>query len=93
MIPRGESLPSLSCNITVLYNIAMSEQYQKDAQEKLLDKAIKEIERLNSDLNNYEFSVYPQVFEANNPRLQIGQKVKYSDGQGYTLDTLSLIHI
>jgi hypothetical protein len=87
LIPRGESLPSLSCNITVLYNIAMSEQYQKDAQEKLLDKAIKEIERLNSDLNNYEFSVYPQVFEANNPRLQIGQKVKYSDGQGYTLDT------
>ena len=87
LIPRGESLPSLSCNITVLYNIAMSEQYQKDAQEKLLDKAIKEIERLNSDLNNYEFSVYPQVFEANNLRLQIGQKVKYSDGQGYTLDT------
>lgn len=87
LIPRGESLPSLSCNITVLYNIAMSEQYQKDAQEKLLDKAIKEIERLNSDLNNYEFSAYPQVFEANNPRLQIGQKVKYSDGQGYTLDT------
>lgn len=87
LIPRGESLPSLSCNITVLYNIAMSEQYQNDAQEKLLDKAIKEIERLNSDLNNYEFSVYPQVFEANNPRLQIGQKVKYSDGQGYTLDT------
>ena len=87
LIPRGESLPNLSCNITVLYNIAMSEQYQKDAQEKLLDKAIKEIERLNSDLNNYEFSVYPQVFEANNPRLQIGQKVKYSDGQGYTLDT------
>lgn len=87
LIPRGESLPSLNCNITVLYNIAMSEQYQKDAQEKLLDKAIKEIERLNSDLNNYEFSVYPQVFEANNPRLQIGQKVKYSDGQGYTLDT------
>lgn len=87
LIPRGESLPNLSCNITVLYNIAMSEQYQKDAQEKLLNKAITEIERLNSDLNNYEFSVYPQVFEANNPRLQIGQKVKYSDGQGYTLDT------
>lgn len=87
LIPRGEYLPNLSCNITVLYNIAMSEQYQKDAQEKLLNKAIKEIERLNSDLNNYEFSVYPQVFEANNPRLQIGQKVKYSDGQGYTLDT------
>lgn len=87
LIPRGESLPSQGCNITVLYNIAMSEQYKKDAQEKLLYKAIKEIERLNSDLNNYEFSVYPQVFEANNPRLQIGQKVKYSDGQGYTLDT------
>lgn len=87
LIPRGESLPNLSCNITVLYNIAMSEQYQKDAQEKLMDKAIKEIERLNSDLNNYEFSAYPQVFEANNPRLQIGQKVKYSDGQGYILDT------
>ena len=87
LIPRGESLPSLGCNITVLYNIAMSEKYKKDAQEKLLDKAIEEIERLNSDLNNYEFSVYPQVFEANNPRLQIGQKVKYNDGQGYSLNT------
>jgi len=88
LIPRGESMPSYMCNITVLYNIAMAKSiYKEDAQKRLLDAAIKEIKRLLSDLNNYSVKSYPQVFEAENPCLQIGQKVVYNDGNGYQLNT------
>lgn len=88
IIPKGESLPSYKCNITVLYNIAMAESiYTEDAQKRLLDAAMKDIKRLLSDLNNYSVKSYPQVFEAKNPCLQIGQKVVYDDGNGYQLDT------
>lgn len=87
LIPRGEELPTLRCNITVLYNIAMSDIYKIDAQQKLLKKAIEEIKRLLSDLNNYTCKSYPQVFQKNNPRLQIGQYVTYKDGQGYNFET------
>ena len=88
LIPRGESLPSYKCNITVLYNIAMNEGiYYADAKKRLLDKAIEEITRLRSDLNNYEVKSYPHVFKSNNPRLQIGQKVTFKDGCGYSLST------
>ena len=87
LIPHGESLPSLKCNITVLYNIAMSDVYKTDAQTRLLNKAKAEIIRLMSDLNNYTFKSYPQVFERKNPHLQIGQNVMYNDGQGYKLNT------
>ena len=87
LIPHGESLPSLKCNITVLYNIAMSDVYKTDAQTRLLDKAKAEIIRLMSDLNNYTCKSYPQIFERKNPHLQIGQNVMYNDGQGYKLNT------
>lgn len=87
LIPRGELLPSLKCNITVLYNIAMSDVYKTDAQTRLLNKAKAEIIRLMSDLNNYTFKSYPQVFERKNPHLQIGRNVMYNDGQGYKLNT------
>lgn len=87
LIPHGESLPSLKCNITVLYNIAMSDVYKTDAQTRLLNKAKAEIIRLMSDLNNYTFKSYPQVFERKNPHLQIGRNVMYNDGQGYKLNT------
>lgn len=87
LIPHGESLPTLKCNITVLYNIAMSDVYKTDAQTRLLNKAKAEIIRLMSDLNNYTFKSYPQVFERKNPHLQIGQNVMYNDGQEYKLNT------
>lgn len=88
IVPKGEALPSLKCNITVLYNIVMADSiYIKDAQQRLFDAAIKEIQRLRSDLNNYTIKSYPQVFVEQNPYLQIGQKVTYNDGNGYTLST------
>lgn len=88
LIPRGESKPSLRCNITVLYNIAMADTiYFKDAQNRLLEKAKEEIVRLLSDLNNYEIKSYSDVFLKENPELQIGQSVTYKDGHGYELAT------
>lgn len=88
LIPRGESKPSLKCNITVLYNIAMADTiYYEDAQNRLLEKAKEEILRLLSDLNNYEVKSYSDVFLENNPQLQIGQSVTYKDGYGYELAT------
>ena len=88
LIPRGESMPSLKCNITVLYNIAMTDTiYYEDAQNRLLEKAKEEIVRLLSDLNNYEVKSYSDVFLEDNPQLQIGQSVTYKDGHGYELAT------
>lgn len=88
LIPRGESMPSLKCNITVLYNIAMADTiYYEDAQNRLLEKAKEEIVRLLSDLNNYEVKSYSDVFLEDNPQLQIGQCVTYKDGHGYELAT------
>lgn len=88
LIPRGESKPSLKCNITVLYNIAIADTiYYEDAQNRLLEKAKEEILRLLSDLNNYEVKSYSDVFLENNPQLQIGQSVTYKDGHGYELAT------
>lgn len=88
LIPRGESMPSLKCNITVLYNITMAKTiYYEDAQNRLLEKAKEEIVRLLSDLNNYEVKSYSDVFLEDNPQLQIGQSVTYKDGHGYELAT------
>lgn len=88
LIPRGESKPSLKCNITVLYNIAMADTiYYEDAQNRLLEKAKEEIVRLLSDLNNYEVKSYSDIFLEDNPQLQIGQSVTYKDGHGYELAT------
>lgn len=88
LIPRGESKPSLKCNITVLYNIAMADTiYYEDAQNRLLEKAKEEIVRLLSDLNNYEVKSYSDVFFEDNPQLQIGQSITYKDGHGYELAT------
>lgn len=88
LIPRGESKPSLKCNITVLYNIAMVDTiYYEDAQNRLLEKAKEEIVRLLSDLNNYEVKSYSDVFLEDNPQLQIGQSITYKDGHGYELAT------
>lgn len=88
LIPRGESKPSLKCNITVLYNIAMADTiYYEDAQNRLLEKAKEEIVQLLSDLKNYEVKSYSDVFLEDNPQLQIGQSVTYKDGHRYELAT------
>ena len=61
--------------------------YEDDAKSRLLEAAKKEIIRLLSDLNNYSFKSYPQIFATDNPCLQIGQNIIYNDGNGYTLES------
>ena len=89
LYPRGERTPSLTGNKAILFNLAMDERYKAQAYLDLEMTANKEIERLCSDLNNYTFPSNPVVFEKEltNPHLHVGMKVKYDDGQGYTLDT------
>lgn len=89
LYPRGERTPSLTGNKAILFNLAMDERYKAQAYLDLETTANKEIERLCSDLNNYTFPSNPVVFEKEltNPHLHVGMKVKYDDGQGYTLDT------
>lgn len=89
LYPRGERTPSLTGNKAILFNLAMDDRYKAQAYLDLETTANKEIERLCSDLNNYTFPSNPVVFEKEltNPHLHVGMKVKYDDGQGYTLDT------
>ena len=87
LYPRGNALPDLTCNMVVLFNIVMSEQETKLAQEELAARTIKEIKRRAQDNNNYSFSSNAVAFANKNPNLYIGQKVTFDDGFGYQLKT------
>ncbi|MEZ7746350.1 hypothetical protein [Prevotella jejuni] len=87
LYPRGNTLPDLSCNMVVLFNIVMGEHETKLAQEELAARTIKEIKRRAQDNNNYSFSSNAVVFTNKNPKLYIGQKVTFDDGFGYQLKT------
>lgn len=87
LIPRGNRLPNLTCNIVILFNIVMGEYETTLAQEELATRTIKEIERRTRDNNNYTASSNAVEFEKKNPNLYIGQQVTYDDGQGYQLST------
>lgn len=87
LYPRGNALPDLTCNMVVLFNIVMSEQETKLAQEELAARTIKEIKRRAQDNNNYSFASNPRAFADHNPNLYLGQKVTFDDGQGYQLST------
>lgn len=87
LYPRGNALPDLTCNMVVLFNIVMSEQETKLAQEELAARTIKEIKRRAQDNNNYSFSSNAVAFANKNPKLYIGQKVTFDDGFGYQLKT------
>lgn len=87
LIPRGDKTPSVKGNIVILYNIAMGDDEVTAAQDELERKTLAEIAYRHSDLNNYAFTAYPNVFAKNNPHLYIGQRVKYDDGNGYSYTT------
>ena len=87
LYPRGNSLPDLTCNIVVLFNIVMGEYETNLAQEELATRTIKEINRRAQDNNNYTSLSAPTVFEKSNPNLYIGQKVIFNDGFGYQFST------
>ena len=87
LYPRGNTLPDLTCNMVVLFNIVMGEHETKLAQEELASRTIKEIKRRAQDNNNYSFSSNAVAFERKNTNLYIGQKVTFDDGFGYQLKT------
>lgn len=87
LYPRGNTLPDLTCNMVVLFNIVMGEQETKLAQSELASRTIKEIKRRTQDNNNYSFSSNAVAFANKNPKLYIGQKVTFDDGFGYQLKT------
>ncbi len=87
LYPRGNTLPDLTCNMVVLFNIVMGERETKAAQEELAARTIKEIKRRAQDNNNYSFSSNAVAFANKNPKLYIGQKVTFDDGFGYQLKT------
>lgn len=87
LIPRGNELPDLTCNIVVLFNIVMGEYETKTAQRELAKRTLKTIAERAKDKNNYTAGSDPIAFKGNNPNLYIGQKVTYDDGFGYQLST------
>lgn len=87
LYPRGNTLPDLTCNMVVLFNIVMGDHETKLAQEELAERTIKEIKRRAQDNNNYSFSSNAVAFANHNPKLYIGQKVTFDDGFGYQLKT------
>lgn len=87
LIPRGNALPDLTCNIVILFNIVMGEYETTLAQEELATRTVKEIERRIRDNNNYTAPSNAVEFAKKNPNLYIGQQVTYDDGQGYQLST------
>ena len=87
LYPRGNTLPDLTCNMVVLFNIVMGEHETKLAQAELAARTIKEIKRRAQDNNNYSFSSNAVAFARKNPNLYIGQKVTFDDGFGYQLKT------
>ena len=87
LIPHGNTLPDLTCNIVVLFNIVMGGYETKLAQEELAARTIKEITRRTKDNNNYTAHSNSVEFAKKDPHLYIGQKVTYDDGFGYKLST------
>ena len=87
LYPRGNTLPDLTCNMVVLFNIVMGEHETKLAQEELAARTINEIKRRAQDNNNYSFTSNAVAFANKNPKLYIGQKVTFDDGFGYQLKT------
>ena len=86
IIPAITSLIPNNGDEIILFNIRMPEEYTGSAYLELESEMNKEISRLSSDLNNYQFSSNPISFSENNPDLSIGRKITYVNG-GYSVST------
>ena len=86
IIPAITSLIPNNGDEIILFNIRMPEEYTGSAYLELESEMNKEISRLSSDLNNYQFSSNPISFSENNPDLSIGRKITYVNG-GYSFST------
>ena len=92
IIPAITSLVPNDGDKIVLFNIRMPQEYVDSAYLELEAEMNKEIARLSSDLNNYQFSSNPVAFNESNPNLSIGRKVLYiNGGYSYTTRVIKLI--
>ncbi|MDE6080121.1 MAG: hypothetical protein K2G35_08675 [Duncaniella sp.] len=86
VIPAQTGVVPIAGDKAILFNLRMPAEYVAGAYQELYKTAIKQIEVLTSDRNNYEFSSNPVAFSTDNPELAIGKGVTYINGS-YTLET------
>lgn len=92
VIPMISNLVPADGNEIILFNIRMPEEYISSAYLDLESALDKEMERMSSDLNNYQFSSNPGVFESDNPNLSLGRKVTYKNGTySYSTRVIKLV--
>lgn len=92
IIPSITALIPSDGDHVILFNIRMPQEYVNAAYTELEDAMDKEIARLSSDLNNYQFSSNPVVFYENNPGLSLGRKVTYVNGDySYSTRVIKLV--
>ena len=92
ILPMMTGLVPADTDKVILFNIKMPAEYTISAYIDLESALDKEIERLSSDLNNYQFNSNPVEFYDNNPGLSIGQAVTYKNGNySYSTRVIKLI--
>ena len=92
VIPMINNLVPADGNEIVLFNIRMPEEYTTSAYLDLESALNKEIERLSSDLNNYQFNSNPVAFDNSNPKLSLGRNITYKNGTySYSTRVIKLV--
>lgn len=86
IIPAMTGIVPSDGDEVILFNIQMPDEYTQSAYEELEAALDKEMLRMQSDLNNYQFNSNPIAFNESNPDLTLGQKVKYVNGS-YSYET------
>ena len=86
--PWGEqNAPTEQCDIVVLFNVVMSDDYITKAQADLYTAADNEISRILTDDNNYTVKSNPIAFNTSNPNLKIGSSVDFTLQNGTIMNT------
>jgi hypothetical protein len=85
--PQADWEENIKNNTLSLFNIVMTDDYKKSAQNDLANATLQEIKYYHTDLRTYTVKSNPVEFAKKNPNLYIGRKVTYKDLKGYTLKT------
>lgn len=92
ILPMMTGLVPADTDKVILFNIKMPAEYTASAYVDLEAELDKEIERLSSDLNNYQFDSNRVEFYNNNPGLSIGRNVTYRNGTySYSTRVIKLV--
>lgn len=85
--PQADWKENIKNNTLSLFNIVMTDDYKKSAQNDLANATLQEIKFYHTDNKTYTCKSNPVAFAKSNPNLYIGRKVTYVDTTGYTLKT------